>query len=81
MSGRRRQTALVHTHLLTIDGEVVRKRFVSRAAGEADRERAGLTVLARHAPGLAAVRRPRRYDSREARVRLLGDAVGALPSG
>ena len=33
--------------------DVVRKQFVSWTSGEADREWAGLTALARHAPGLA----------------------------
>lgn len=48
-----RQTDPVHTHRLTIEGGVVRKRFVSWGDGEADREWEGLTALARHAPGLA----------------------------
>lgn len=48
-----RQTGRVHTHRLTIEDDVVRKRFVSWSAGEADREWAGLIALALHAPGLA----------------------------
>jgi hypothetical protein len=43
----------VHTHLLTIEAETVRKRYVSWRNGEAEREWTGLTALARHAPGLA----------------------------
>jgi aminoglycoside phosphotransferase len=43
----------VHTHRITMDADVVRKRFVSWSDGEADREWAGLTALARHVPGLA----------------------------
>lgn len=51
--GPGRQTGRVHTHQLTFEGDVVRKRFVSWSDGEADREWAGLTALALHAPGLA----------------------------
>ncbi len=42
-----------HTHELTFTGAEVRKRFVSWAHGEADREWMMLTLLAEHSPGLA----------------------------
>jgi aminoglycoside phosphotransferase (APT) family kinase protein len=44
---------VVHTHHLTVSGDEVRKRFESWDRGEADRESAGLTTLARHIPDLA----------------------------
>jgi aminoglycoside phosphotransferase len=44
---------MAHTHVLTFDGDVVRKRFVSWGNGEDDREWAGLNLLDRHASGLA----------------------------
>ncbi|CAN5324809.1 hypothetical protein BH18ACT9_BH18ACT9_02590 [soil metagenome] len=43
----------MHTHRITMEADVVRKPFVSWSDGEADREWAGLTALARHVPGLA----------------------------
>ncbi len=42
----------VHTHRITLDGDVVRKVYVSWDRDEPDREWAGLTALARHVPGL-----------------------------
>lgn len=52
----------MHTHRFTFTGDVVRKQFVSWSDGEADREWAGLTTLARHAPGLAPVPISRETD-------------------
>lgn len=43
----------MHTHRLTIDEHVVRKRFISSEDSEPDREWAGLVALARDVPGLA----------------------------
>lgn len=43
----------MHTHRLTVSGDVVRKRFVSWADGEAEREWTGLVTLAGAVPGLA----------------------------
>lgn len=46
---------MVHTHDVTMIGDVARKRFVSWNAGEPEREWAALQLLARMAPGLAPV--------------------------
>lgn len=42
-----------HTQSITLDADVVHKRFTSWNEGEPDREWAGLTALARYCPGLA----------------------------
>lgn len=42
----------VHTHRIALDGDVVRKVYVSWDRDEPDREWAGLTALARHVPDL-----------------------------
>lgn len=44
---------LRHTHQLTVERAVVRKRFVSWGDGEADREWKCLSLLAAHAPGVS----------------------------
>lgn len=44
---------MIHTHELSYDGGVVRKRFVSWSRDEPDREWEGLSLLHREAPGLA----------------------------
>lgn len=44
---------MVHTHDITVTGDVVRKRYVSWDEGEPEREWAALQLLAREAPGLA----------------------------
>lgn len=69
----------VHTHQLTIEEFVVRKRFVSWANGEADREWAGLVTLARYAPGLAPAPIAREVEDRDPVVvmsRLPGTPLG-----
>ncbi len=69
----------MHTHRLTIDDRVVRKRFVSWADGEADREWAGLVALARHAPGLAPTPIAREMEGRAPVIvmsRLPGSPLG-----
>lgn len=43
----------MHTHVLTFDGDVVLKKFVSWDRGEADREWSGLVALSEGSPGLA----------------------------
>ncbi|HEV2639045.1 MAG TPA: aminoglycoside phosphotransferase family protein [Actinocrinis sp.] len=48
-------TSMWTTHLISVDGDVVVKRFRSWARGEHRREWQGLTLLAAYAPGLAAV--------------------------
>ena len=44
---------MVHTHEVTVVGDVVRKRYVSWDDGEPEREWAALQLLAHEAPGLA----------------------------
>lgn len=44
---------MVHTHDITISGDVVHKRYVAWDRGEPEREWAALELLARKAPGLA----------------------------
>lgn len=44
---------MVHTHDITITGDVVRKRYVAWDKSEPDREWAALQLLTREAPGLA----------------------------
>jgi Ser/Thr protein kinase RdoA (MazF antagonist) len=75
-----RLIGVTHTHEIAIDADVVRKRFVSWSEGEADREWAGLTALAVHAPGLAPVPIARVWE-RDAPVvvmsRVPGESLGA----
>ncbi|MEV5501108.1 phosphotransferase [Nonomuraea fuscirosea] len=47
------QYALMQTHDVRIDGELVRKRFIDGKPGGAEREWRALRLLAEHAPGLA----------------------------
>jgi aminoglycoside phosphotransferase len=72
----------VHTHRLTMDGDVVRKRFVSWSDGEAKREWAGLTTLARHVPGLAPAPISQEIEDGEPVVvmsRVPGSPLGSKP--
>lgn len=72
----------MHTHLLRFDGEIVRKRFVSWTGGEPDREWAGLTALARHAPDLAPAPISQEVDGESPVVvmsRVPGVALGSAP--
>ncbi len=71
-----------HTHELTFTGAEVRKRFVSWAHGEADREWMMLTLLATHSPGLAPLPLSRGYDDGAPVVvmtRLPGKPLGDEP--
>ncbi|PUA80913.1 aminoglycoside phosphotransferase family protein [Nocardioides currus] len=71
---------MVHTHDVTIEGDIVSKRYVSWGKGEAEREWAGLELLARHAPGLAPTPIERRtQDGRPVVVmsRVPGTPLGA----
>ncbi|WP_435744779.1 phosphotransferase [Microbacterium sp. PMB16] len=68
-----------HTHDLQFTGAEVRKRFVSWADGEADREWLCLELIQRHAPGIAP--RPLRRESEDGHPvvimeRLPGDPLG-----
>ncbi|MFC5179607.1 phosphotransferase family protein [Nocardioides taihuensis] len=72
----------MHTHQLTVDGDVVRKRYVSWEAAEAEREWRGLELLAEHAPGLAPA--PLGRDSEDGAPvvvmgRVPGEPLGTAP--
>ena len=70
------------THVLTIDGDTVVKRFVSWDRGEPDREWAALTLLHRASPGLAPEPLERRtVDGAPVVVmtRLPGEPLGDVP--
>jgi aminoglycoside phosphotransferase (APT) family kinase protein len=72
----------VHTHQLTVDGDVVRKRYVSWEAAEAEREWRGLELLAAHAPGLAPVPLSRGSEDGAPVVvmaRVPGEPLGTAP--
>lgn len=72
----------MHTHRLTVDGDVVRKRYVSWADGEADREWRGLGLLDAHAPGLAPVPLGRETEAGAPVVvmgRVPGEPLGSAP--
>ena len=78
----RSPTVHVHTHRLTFDADVVRKRFVSWDDGEADREWAGLVALAQHAPGLAPRPIERELDGDAPVIvmsRVPGEPLGEAP--
>lgn len=75
-------TVRVHTHRLTFDANVVRKRFLSWDDGEADREWAGLVALAKHAPGLAPRPIERGLDGNAPVIvmsRVPGEPLGQAP--
>ncbi|CAI9414501.1 phosphotransferase family protein [Nocardioides sp. T2.26MG-1] len=71
------------THSVFFSETEVRKRYVSWQRGEPDREWACLTLLARHAPGVAPVPLRRETDPDGAPVvvmsRLPGDPLGGAP--
>lgn len=72
---------MVHTHDITVTGDVVRKRYVAWDRGEAEREWAGLQLLAREAPGLAPAPIGREVgDGRPVVVmsRVAGEPLGGL---
>jgi Ser/Thr protein kinase RdoA (MazF antagonist) len=72
----------VHTHQLTVDGDVVRKRYVSWEAAEAEREWRGLELLAAHAPGLAPAPLSRESEDGAPVVvmgRVPGEPLGTAP--
>ena len=78
----RADTVRVHTHHLTFDADVVRKRYVSWSHGEAEREWAGLVILARHTPDLAPAPISRELEGDAPVVvmsRLPGAPLGAAP--
>lgn len=52
--GRNGTLLVVHTHRITISGDVVRKVYVSWDRDEPVREWVGLTTLTRHVPALGA---------------------------
>ncbi len=56
---------MVHTHDITITGDVVRKCYVSWDEGEPEREWAALQLLAKEAPGLAPL--PIERETRDGR--------------
>lgn len=71
-----------HTHDVVVGDTEVRKRFVSWERGEADREWSCLTLLDRHAPGVAARPLRRELDDGAPVVvmeRLPGEPLGAAP--
>jgi Ser/Thr protein kinase RdoA (MazF antagonist) len=72
----------IQTHDLTFTATEVRKRYVSWERGEAEREWTCLTLLARHAPGVAPMPLRRETDAGHPVVvmeRLPGDPLGDQP--
>lgn len=67
------------THVLTFDGAVVRKRYVSWAHDEPSREWACLTLLAEHAPGRAP--RPLARDVEDGAPVLIMERLPGSPLG
>lgn len=70
---------MTSTHDLSIDTDLVRKRFVSWARGEPDREWDGLTALDRLAPGLAP--RPIRRETDDGAPVVVMSRVPGEPLG
>lgn len=70
---------MVHTHDITVTGEVVRKCYVSWDEGEPEREWAALELLAREAPGLAPA--PIGRETQDGRPVVVMSVVAGEPLG